>query len=200
MFPQGMDTVSLASLYCEKPMKIEQLTSTNWANFAELMSADPQCSQCWCLNHREPSAGCPTGVRARARMKQRVELAKVFGFLACRGEECVGWVAIDPVTELAGHDCLSAPQKGEWSIHCVFVKEGHRGCGLSSELIRAAIAFGRSKGATLISAFPIPTENRSQFPEHKAEFSGRLSTYLKLGFKPCGAPSSFYQRVELILV
>jgi hypothetical protein len=46
------------------------------------------------------------------------------------------------------------------------------------------VEFAKSNGAKLISAFPIPEENRNRFPVNEAEFSGRLSTYLKFGFKP----------------
>lgn len=36
-----------------------------------------------------------------------------------------------------------------------------------------------------------------KFPDNKAEFSGRFSTYSKFGFKSAGEASEFYQRMEL---
>jgi GNAT superfamily N-acetyltransferase len=161
-----------------------------------LMQTDAQCSECWCLNHREP-AGCVTGIAAQAKMKQLTDNSKVGGLLAYSGTDCVGWLSIDPMTEMVGHDCQSSAKPDEWSIHCIFVKDGFRGLGISSELIRAAIEFAKSKGAMLISAFPIPSENRNRFPVNEAEFSGRFSTFSKMGFKPSGDPSDFYQRMEL---
>ncbi|MBK8202601.1 MAG: GNAT family N-acetyltransferase [Bdellovibrionales bacterium] len=177
-------------------MTIQQLSSANWNDFVSLMQTDAQCSECWCLNHREP-AGCATGMAAQEKMKQLTDKNKVGGLLAFSGTECVGWLSIDPMTEMVGHDCQSSAKPDEWSIHCIFVKDGFRGQGISSELIRAAIEFARSKGARVASAFPIPAENRSRFPVNEAEFSGRFSTYSKMGFKPSGEPSDFYQRMEL---
>lgn len=177
-------------------MTIQQLSSANWNDFVSLMQTDAQCSECWCLNHREP-AGCATGSAAQAKMQQLTAENKVGGLLAYQDQKCVGWIAIDPMSELVGHDCQKSAKPEEWSIHCMFVKDGSRGKGVSTELIIAAIEFARSKGAKIISAFPIPQENRNRFPQNEAEFSGRFSTYSKLGFKPVGKDSDFYQRVEL---
>jgi hypothetical protein len=50
-------------------MKIQELSSETWNDFVSLMSTDSQCTECWCLNHREP-AGCPTGSAANHRVSQ----------------------------------------------------------------------------------------------------------------------------------
>lgn len=180
----------------KEPIRIAQLTTATWNGFESLMSTEPQCSECWCLNHREP-AGCPTGVAAKNKMKMLVGENKVGGLLAYRDDECVGWIAVDPMSQLIGHDCQSSGKDHEWSIHCLFVKAGFRGQGISTRLINAALDYARTNGAKLISAFPIPQENRNRFPVNEAEFSGRFSTYSKLGFRAVGEPSEFYQRVEL---
>lgn len=177
-------------------MTIQQLSSANWTDFVSLMQTDAQCLECWCLNHREP-AGCATGEAAQEKTKMLTAEKRVGGLLAYQDQACVGWIAIDPMTELVGHDCQSTGKDQEWSIHCLFVKDGFRGQGISKLLITAAIEFARSNGAKLVSAFPIPEENRSRFPINEAEFSGRFTTYSKLGFKPVGAAGEFYQRMEL---
>lgn len=177
---------------------IEQLTRANWENFEQLFSTSEQCRECWCLNHREP-AGCATGILAKEKMRNLVSTGKAQGLLAYLDKDCIGWIAIDPMSELVGHDCQSTGKVNEWSIHCLFVRDGFRGQGVSAHLIQAAIQHARANGAKLISAFPIPSENRNRFPANEAEFSGRLSSYTKLGFGTIGAPSEFYQRVELEL-
>jgi len=172
------------------------LSESSWSDFVSLMQTDSQCSECWCLNHRE-STGCPTGSVAQEKMKTLVSNGKAHGLLAYQNQECVGWVAIDPMSGLVGHDCQLTGKDDEWSIHCLFVKNGFRGQGISTLLVLAAIEYARSNGAKLISAFPIPNENRNRFPVNEAEFSGRFSTYSKLGFKPMGEASEFYHRMEL---
>lgn len=175
---------------------IRPLTVNTWNDFVSLMGTDAQCTECWCLNHRMP-AGCPTGAAAQGKMKELTAEQKVHGLLAFEAQECVGWVGIDPMGALGGHDCQATGKEHEWSIHCLFVKEGFRGKGVSGLLIQSAVAFAKGKGARLISAFPIPEINRERFPAHEAEFSGRYSTYAKLGFRPAGDGSDFYQRMEL---
>lgn len=172
------------------------LSNDTWSGFVSLMSTDSQCSECWCLNHREP-AGCATGLPAQQKMKELLALGRVHGLLAYQNEECIGWIAIDPMSELRGHDCQASGKVDEWSIHGLFVKEGFRGRGISTGLINAAIDYAKAKGAKIISAFPIPLENRDKFPPNEAEFSGRISSYIKAGFKPVSKSSEFYQRVEL---
>ncbi|MBL7671762.1 MAG: GNAT family N-acetyltransferase [Bdellovibrionaceae bacterium] len=177
-------------------MRIQELSSETWNDFVSLMSTDSQCTECWCLNHREP-AGCPTGSAAKEKMQEMTDKKKVGGLLAYQDKECIGWIAVDPLAELVGHDCQPSGKPNEWSIHCIFVRDGFRGQGVSTDLIRAAIDFAKANGASLISAFPIPSENRKRFPVNEAEFSGRFSTYSKMGFKPVGESSDFYQRMEL---
>lgn len=119
--------------------------------------------------------------------------------MAYENQECIGWIAIDPMTELIGHDCQASAKPNEWSIHCIFVKDGFRGKGLSNKLISAAIEYAKDRAASIISAFPIPEEHREKFPANEAEFSGRFSTYSKMGFVPQGETSDFYKRMELVI-
>lgn len=177
-------------------MIIKPLTLDLWSDFCALMSSDSQSADCWCLNHRQ-NAGCPTGIPAQARMRDLTEQGRVGGLLAFTERECVGWISVDPLSDLVGHDCRSTAKPAEWAIHCLFIKDGFRGQGLSAQLILAAIECARERGACLISAFPIPEQNRHRFPPNEAEFSGRFSTYSRLGFVPVDEPSDFYQRMEL---
>jgi GNAT superfamily N-acetyltransferase len=175
---------------------IKPLSTETWSDFTSLMQSDNQCAECWCLNHRLPS-GCPTGLAAREKMRILIEGKEVEGLLAYSDGECIGWLSIDPISKLVGHDCLSTGKVGELAIHCIFVKENYRGKGISKHLIENAIQYAHENGAKLISAFPIPEENRGKFPVNEAEFSGRFSTFQKLGFKQVENFSEFYQRVEL---
>jgi GNAT superfamily N-acetyltransferase len=177
-------------------LQMRPFSIDTWPDFVSLMKTDAQCADCWCLNHRQ-APGCPTGVAAQNEMKKRTIEEKVSGLLGYLAGECVGWIAIDPMLELIGHDCHETGKSDEWAIHCMFVKAGFRGQGISTRLIAAAVDYGRAKGVRIISAFPIPEESRHRFPVNEAEFSGRISTYLKLGFQPVGGFSDFYQRLEL---
>lgn len=177
-------------------IQIFPISPERWNDFVSLMKTDAECLECFCLNHRERS-GCPTGSSAQLKMKALSDLGKFHGLLAYEDSECIGWIAVDPMEGLIGHDCQPSAKDREWAIHCVFVKEGFRGLGISTQLVQAAIKYAKSRGASVISAFPIPDENRTRFPSHEAEFSGRFSTFVKFGFKPIPSVSDFYQRMEL---
>jgi GNAT superfamily N-acetyltransferase len=45
-----------------------------------------------------------------------------------------------------------------WAITCVFVRAGFRGRGISYELVRAAVAFARERGARAVEGYPIITQ------------------------------------------
>jgi GNAT superfamily N-acetyltransferase len=174
---------------------IKPLSSAAWKDFVSLMESDAQCVDCWCLNHRDKDS--TTGPLAKERMRQLVSAGEAKGLLAYRGANCVGWISVDPINTLHGHDCQDSGKESEWSIHCIFIKDGFRTLGISTRLITAAIEYARSNGAKIISAFPIPEEHRSRFPVNEAEFSGRYSTYAKLGFVTQQSFDNFYQRMEL---
>jgi hypothetical protein len=52
-----------------------------------------------------------------------------------------------------------------------------------------------SHGATELLAFPIPLASSGRFSRDVAEFSGRLSTYARLGFESREQLDDFYQVV-----
>ena len=68
---------------------------------------------------------------------------------------------------------------------------------MSKLLIEAAVEFAKERGAQVVSAFPIPDQERQHFPAGEAEFGGRFSSFLKLGFTPVERLSKFYYRMEL---
>ena len=177
------------------------LDTKNWNDFEKLFSGCEQCRECWCLNHRVLPADILTGEAAKLKMKGLVEEGKIGGFLAYVDQKCIAWVSVDPIQTQIGHDyvieCGAIPS-GAWAIHCMYISPEFRGKGISKEIIAKAIDHALLNNATSVLAFPIPAKSRDQFPIDEAEFSGRYSTYKKLGFKDKKELNSFYQVMELI--
>lgn len=67
-----------------------------------------------------------------------------------------------------------------WSIVCFFVDRAARGRGVAERLLRGAVDYARSKGATLIEAYPIDKNERS---ENEAAFVGTKAIFDRAGFK-----------------
>lgn len=155
------------------------------------------------MNHRLSQECCVTGDRAKIALENLIAGHQATGVLAYQDEHCVGWCAVDPIESLPGHDFyIERPEfikEKIWSIHCLFVIPAARGTGISTGLVKYAIDLARANGARKLLAFPIPEETHAQFPPHDSEFSGRLSTFLKLGFEKVDRLNEFYQIVELQL-
>lgn len=181
-------------------IEIKKLTPERWADLAQLFKTSDQCKQCWCMNHRLNPKDEIIGTPAKEALKNLIIEKKAFGSLAYAGDQCIGWCAVDPIQNQPGHDyCLKLKKnntKNVWSIHCLYLHPQFRGHGISKLLIKKAIEIAKAKRATQVLAFPIPEENKSKFPSHEAEFSGRYSTFVKLGFKKNEQLNDFYQVVS----
>jgi GNAT superfamily N-acetyltransferase len=184
-------------------IEIERVTAKNWGMLVELFAGSAECSACWCMNHRSSPDMCPTGDRAKEELRRALNSANAYGLLAAMNGLPVGWCAVDPVKTQVGHDyCLQSkpPEKSSaWMIHCLYVDPGHRGAGISTALVAKAIELAKNEGASELLAFPIPEDSNGRFPKDVAEFSGRFSTFKKLGFEPKSRLSAFYHVVAKTL-
>lgn len=181
----------------------ERLSAERWTDLVSLFESSEQCRDCWCMNHRIKPTAAVTGVLAKEALQNLIREDQAHGVLAYQGEQCVGWCAVDPLSEQPGHDYVLETQgpvpASTWSIHCLYVHPKARGAGVSRVLIKEAIDVAREAGATEVLAFPIPEESRSRFPPHEAEFSGRMSTFMKFGFERVQKLNEFYNVLALQL-
>src|SRR2546425_4758938 len=70
-------------------------------------------------------------------------------------------------------------QKAVWSIVCFFVDPGERGQDITGAVLQGAIAYARSRGATLLEAYPLDKKVRSQ-PD--SMWFGAKTLYDRAGF------------------
>jgi GNAT superfamily N-acetyltransferase len=67
-----------------------------------------------------------------------------------------------------------------WSIPCFYVRRSHRGRGVMSALIEAAIPVAESAGAPALEAYPVDTA----VPGHTRNlFPGAASAFARCGFR-----------------
>lgn len=181
-------------------IKIEGVTEKNWNQLVILFEGSPECSDCWCMNHRSDPKSCPTGAEAKNALKEELVSGRAFGLLAFVDNAPAGWCSVDPVSTQIGHDyCLQGKQSDSaspWMIHCMYVDPKHRGAGVSKSLVQAATELAKAEGSDELLAFPIPEDSKGKFPKDIAEFSGRLSTFKKFGFQTKERLDDFYQVVS----
>ncbi|MGW6288269.1 GNAT family N-acetyltransferase [Streptomyces sp. NPDC055107] len=120
----------------------------------------PEANVCWCLSYRIPSK-LNTELRGPARGEYVAGLCRAEpppGVLAYDGDEPVGWAAVAPRSDTAFARSRKIPHVDDlpvWSLWCIRVRPGHRGEGISRELISGAVAFARAQGAPAIEAYPL---------------------------------------------
>jgi GNAT superfamily N-acetyltransferase len=71
--------------------------------------------------------------------------------------------------------------KPVWSVSCLFVLKPYRRRGVSTRILKAAVKFARSQGATILEGYPVePTMVETPDP---FVWTGIPSAFLKAGFK-----------------
>jgi len=106
------------------------------------------------------------------------------GLLAFDGTLAVGWCRLAPRADLAwlAHARYLSPVDDlpVWSVPCFFVRRSHRGRGVISALVDAAIDTARDAGAPALEAYPIDTDA----PGHSTNlFPGVASVFASRGFE-----------------
>jgi GNAT superfamily N-acetyltransferase len=140
------------------------------------------------ITQQEFSRGAPRGGAGgnRGAMKRLVGRGTVPGLLAYLDGKPVGWVSVAP-REQFGRVERSAVTKpvddepGVWSVVCWYIDRHHRGRGVASALLDAAIDHATRKGARIIEGYPIDQSRRN--PTNAEAFVGLESLFRAAGFE-----------------
>lgn len=137
---------------------------------------------CSCMRWRMTSAeyGRATKEERVAALDTRVEADIPVGVLAYRDGEPVGWVSVAPRETLGALERYKALARIDdapvWAVTCFFLDRSMRRQGATLGLLRAAVAYARSQGATIIEGYPIEPGARLY------TYMGAPATFLKAGF------------------
>ncbi len=163
------------------------LTSDRWNDFEALFGSKGACGGCWCMfpRLRRSEYERLKGDGNRRAMKKLVDSGRAPGLLGYVEAKPVAWCSVEP-RELIGSLARSrilAPVDDEpvWSIVCLFIEKSHRGRGLSTKMIEAALRYARSEGASIVEAYPVDPK-KTPMPAVFA-YPGIASAYLAEGFR-----------------
>jgi GNAT superfamily N-acetyltransferase len=146
---------------------------------------NPDSSVCWCLSHRVDSKTNQELVgRARGEYARKLTRRAVApGVLAYDDDEVVGWAAVAPRSELPFARSTKIPHVDDlpvWSVWCIRVRPGHRGRGISHDLLAGAVAYARSKGAPAVEGYPV--DNRRGKVDLTMAYVGTRKLFEDAGF------------------
>ena len=120
----------------------------------------------------------------RRAFQQIVKSGTIPGILAYHEGEPMGWCAVQPREAFPALErsriLKPVDDQPVWSITCFFVAKGYRRQGVTEELVKAAVAYAREQGATIIEGYP-----KEQKKDQEADVfarTGYVSAFAKAGF------------------
>lgn len=146
-----------------------------------------QC-QWWTLTAAQFSRSTPS--EREGMLREQLTRAPGPGLVAEVDGAAAGWARVGPRTEqprLARTRAFaqSSPEPWDdpavWALTCFSVRREHRGRGVSTHLLHAAIDRARDGGARMLEAYPVDTAIAAATPNEL--YHGVLSTFLAAGFR-----------------
>ena len=176
-------------------MDIHPLTPERWPDFERLFTRGGPQKMCWCMWWRNPPQAERTSAENKASMAQIVATGREPGLLAYDGDEAVGWIAVAPRSDV---DARFTPRARVyrklddvpvWAVTCFFIRRDHRGRGVGTALLNAAVDYAFAHGAPIVEAYPLIPVEGQPVSEYSA-FTGTLPLFLKVGFVEAARPTA----------
>jgi len=162
-------------------LQVREVDQTRWADFEALFESKGAPHFCYCMVWRAVGEERHMkGAARKASMKQRVDAGTPIGLIGYADGTPVAWCSVAPrptYRRLGGLEMEGEAPDDVWSIACFFIKRQYRGQGLTRQLITAAIAHAKAKGAKALEAYPVTPDAPSY------RFMGYMPTFEALGFK-----------------
>jgi GNAT superfamily N-acetyltransferase len=143
----------------------------------ELLAAKQ--GECWCMFYQRPrpvGRGLSSVQRKALNRRDKARLVRgghAHAILVYEGKAPVGWCQYGPREELPRVDAgrgyrKVGPPAGEervWRITCFFVDRDHRGKGVATIGLRAALESIKKRGGGIVEAFPVVSQRMAAVPE-----------------------------------
>lgn len=178
----------------DRRVDILPLTPDTWPALAELFAAGGDPRWCWCQYWRKRGSSW-TNTRAADNRADLEALARddpAPGLVALVGGRAVGWVGLGPREAFprmaASRTLPQLPGDEVWQVNCFVVARGHRGTGIASALLEAALEYARAHGARHVDGFPVDTDG-SRIPSASV-YTGTAAMFERAGFVRAAASAS----------
>jgi GNAT superfamily N-acetyltransferase len=176
---------------------IRPISKERQKDFEALMKTNGITGSCWDIWPRRLN---PEGAARRAFWKakgvapsegnrrdiaQIIRARKPVGLLAYRDGEPVGFVSVGPRVAYPRVDqSKTSPPVDDvavWAVPCFYVHRAHRGAGVTTALLRAAVDYARKEGAPAVEGYP----RSDDAPRVSAEsaFFGTEAQFRRAGYR-----------------
>lgn len=166
---------------------IHAVTPGRWPDLEKLFGPRGASGGCWCMWFRLKRAEFERrkGDGNRRAIKRIVERGEAPGLLAYENGEPVGWCAVAPRESYVllenSRVLKKVDDKPVWSVVCFFIAKSHRGKGVTTALLKAAVAFAAKRGARVVEGYPVDPGTR-RIPEAFA-YHGLVDAFRAAGFR-----------------
>ena len=200
--PHPLNAVSDGEMSIE--LSFQPLTKDRWDDFVSLFGERGACGGCWCMLWRlsRKQFESQKGDGNRLAMKAIVNSGEVPGILAYHKTKPIGWCAIAPRNSFPAlsRSRILRPidDRPCWSVACLFIERFYRKKGVSTELLRAATEYARSRGAELVEGYPVEPKSEKDVPPAFA-WTGIPKAFIRAGFQEVArrSPTRPMMRLEL---
>ena len=185
-------------------LSFKPLTRDRWDDFVALFGERGACGGCWCMLWRltRKAFEAQKGEGNKRAMKAMVDAGEVPGILAYDKSRAVGWCAVAPRSSypaLSRSRILKPVDDNPcWSVACLFIDKSYRKKGVSTQLLRAATEYARSKGASIIEGYPMEPKSEKDIPPAFA-WTGIPKAFVRAGFTEVArrSPTRPIMRIKL---
>jgi GNAT superfamily N-acetyltransferase len=170
-------------------LRIEPATSDRWPDVVAAFG--PRASSpdsCWCqrFRHHEMRTN-------ESALRAEIHDATVpVGLIAFVDDRPAGWTRVVPRSTLFGITGNTALRRlldddpSAWWVTCVNLRREHRGRGIGTALLTAAVEHARAHGASLVDGHPVDVERLRGRPSPAALFTGTVKMFTAAGFHELG--------------
>jgi GNAT superfamily N-acetyltransferase len=191
---EGVQVIMAKAVKKSSAFEAHSLTIDRWKDFEQLFGERGACGGCWCmwgrLTAKQYDQG--RGEKNKRAMKLLVTKGAEPGILGYLNGVPIAWCAVAPRADYPrlATSRIFAPldDKPVWSIVCLFIAKEHRRAGVSSKMLKAAVAFAKSKGAKIVEGYPHDIGKKLE-PDAFV-WMGMMSAYEKAGFKEAARRSA----------
>jgi GNAT superfamily N-acetyltransferase len=161
-------------------------TPERWGDLEQLFGPRGACGGCWCMWLRLTRAQFDQwkGEGNRRALQALVAAGRVPGLLAYSDGRPIGWCSVAPREEFSRLETSRTLRRIDdrpvWSVVCFYVAKPWRRRGITVGLLKAAAAYAREQGATVIEGYPVIP----RVPDMPAVFAwpGLAAVFRQAGF------------------